>query len=102
MIPKVNEHSTPAEIQDYNIAMREKHGEKAFQMKKPKRPKGRRLLDDDAPRGDRYYKLYLNAADHRRVGEIVKAEERIPGGNQGSVSALIRHLERVIIQDWGK
>ena len=46
--------------------------------------------------------VYLNRADHERI-KTLATEQKIPGaGHNGAVSAFFRHIERAILEDWGR
>lgn len=66
-----------------------------------KKPKPKALVPTEPPRGNHQVWVNLNGADHSVIVEILKRMP-VPGGtHRGNVSALFRHLERMIIEDWG-
>ena len=66
------------------------------------RPIPRMEIDQPPPAADIKIHVYLNRADHERI-QALALQQGIPGARYstyGAVSALFRHLERVILEDW--
>jgi hypothetical protein len=64
------------------------------------RPTPKEIVSHLPPPGEKGIKVYVNRADHDAILKILE-KYPVPGStHRGKVSALFRHLERIIVEDW--